>query len=76
MNNWTYAHSAALGMQYAYRQTPDGPEVMTADKIRYTPEEVKHLDGAGGIRLSVHLVKRVFRGEVVGVDAGSWETFS
>lgn len=60
---WTYAHSKALNMRYAYRQTPGGLEIMTEDKTRYTPEEVRILagpDGSGQIDMATHMVKRVF----------------
>ena len=65
---WTYAHSDALAMDYAYRPSPIGVgfEVMTADKVRYTPAEVSRLSAAGvEINLAAHLVKKVFQGEIV-----------
>lgn len=68
---WHYAHSDALGMDYATRAVMGGAgsEVMTADRVRYSPAEVSTL-AAGGVEVSrgVHLVKRLFKGEVV--DAG------
>ena len=70
-NPWTYSHSDALAMDYASRPSPMGVgfEVMTADKVRYSPAEVSRLSEAGAeISLAVHLVKRVFRGEIVGVE--------
>ena len=64
--NWAYAHSSALGMRYAYHATPDGIEVMTEDKTRYTPDEVAAIaSGVGEITRPVHLVKRIFDGMVV-----------
>jgi len=64
--NWAYAHSSALGMRYAYHVTPNGIEVMTEDKTRYTPDEVATIaSGVGKITRSVHLVKRIFDGVVV-----------
>ena len=65
---WTYSHSDALAMDYAYRPSPIGigVEVMTADKVRYSPAEVSRLSEAGvEISLGVHLVKKVFHGEIV-----------
>lgn len=65
---WTYAHSDALAMDYASRPAPIGVgyEVMTADRVRYTPAEVSRLSVAGvEISLAVHLVKKVFQGEIV-----------
>jgi len=39
---------------------------MTADRVRYSPSEIQRLSDAGlEISLSVHLVKRVFNGEIV-----------
>ena len=70
-NPWTYSHSDALAMDYASRPSPIGAgfEVMTADKVRYTPAEVSRLSEAGvEINMAVHLVKKVFRGEIVGVE--------
>lgn len=58
-------------MDYATRAVMGGAgsEVMTADRVRYSPAEVATL-AAGGVEVSlgVHLVKRLFMGEVV--DAG------
>lgn len=67
-NPWTYSHSDVLAMDYASRPSPIGVgfEVMTADKVRYTPAEVSRLSVAGvEISLPVHLVKKVFQGEIV-----------
>jgi len=65
-SGWTYAYSAALGMEYATRETPQGHEVMTADKTRYSPEEIETL-AANGKEISpeIHLVKRIFEGTIV-----------
>lgn len=66
-----YYHSDAIGMDYAVRSTPLGPEVMTADKVRYSPDEVAVLN-AGGVEVSkeLHNVKKVFSGIVVDVREG------
>ena len=72
MNNtapgWTYYDSEALGMRYAVRETPLGPEVMTSDKVRYSASEIKVLN-AGGLSVGkeIHNVKRLFDGVVVDV---------
>jgi hypothetical protein len=63
--DWTYEYSAALGMKYAYRDTPEGMEVMTEDRTRYSPREVALLQQAGGITAAVHRVKKVFEGRIV-----------
>lgn len=65
---WTYSHSDALAMDFAYRPSPIGVgfEVMTADKVRYSPAEVSRLSVAGvEISLAMHLVKKVFQGEII-----------
>lgn len=63
---WTYAYSDALGMEYATRETPHGPEVMTADKTRYSPDEIAILASNGKeITPEIHLVKRIFEGTIV-----------
>jgi hypothetical protein len=63
---WTYAYSDALGMEYATRNTPQGPEVMTADKVRYSPDEISTISSNGGeISPEIHLVKRIFEGTIV-----------
>ena len=71
MNNakgWTYYHSATLGMKYAVKETPLGPEVMTEDKTRYTVAESAVLNAAGmEVGKALHNVKRVFSGTVVDV---------
>ena len=67
---WIYGHSDALGMDYATRPVMGGAgmEVMTADRVRYSPAEVAILS-AGGVEISkgAHLVKRLFKGEIVDV---------
>ncbi|MEN6487659.1 MAG: hypothetical protein ABFD66_02050 [Smithella sp.] len=63
---WTYAYSDALEMEYATRDTPQGPEVMTADKVRYSPDEISTISSNGGeISLEIHRVKRIFDGTIV-----------
>ena len=69
MNNapgWTYYHSATLGMKYAVKETPLGPEVMTEDKVRYTVAEIAVLNAAGvEVGKALHNVKRVFSGTII-----------
>ena len=64
---WTYYHSVALGMRYAVRKTGTGPEVMTEDRIRYSPEEVRLIAQVGEITPQLHAAKKVFRGQVYDV---------
>ena len=68
VEGWTYYDSATLGMKYAVKETPLGPEVMTEDKTRYSAGEIAVLN-AGGVEVgkAVHNVKRVFSGTVVDV---------
>jgi hypothetical protein len=69
--DWTYDDSPALGMKYAYRDTPEGLEVMCEDKTRYSPREVALLQKAGGITAAVHVVKKAFQGRIVEVRAAA-----
>lgn len=64
---WTYAHSAALGMRYAFRPDPGGGvQVMTEDKVSYSPAEVSALaDNGMEIDLQLHLAKKIFNGTVM-----------
>ena len=58
-------------MDYATRAVMGGAgsEVMTADRVRYSPAEVAILAAAGvEVSIGVHLVKRLFKGQIV--DAG------
>lgn len=65
--SWTYDYSPDLGLKIAYRQTPYGPEVMTEDKINYSPAEIRLLSSVGGITLQIHNIKKVFHGEIVDI---------
>lgn len=63
---WTYQHSDALKMKFAFRETDAGVEVMTEDKTRYSPEEVSVIAKTlGEITPEIHRVKRIFGGLVV-----------
>jgi hypothetical protein len=63
---WTYAYSHAINMEYAIRNTQKGPEVMTADKTYYSPDEIRVLAKQGKeITPKIHMVKRIFEGTIV-----------
>jgi len=64
-SGWTYETSEALGMKFAHRVSAGGIEVMTEDKVRYSPQEVLILRRIGGISKPVHLVKKVFEGKII-----------
>lgn len=68
MPGWSYFHSAVLGMRYAVRSTASGSEVMTEDKIHYSPEEVRLISEVGEITPQLHAAKKIFRGHIVGVE--------
>jgi hypothetical protein len=55
-------YSEALGMKYKYRR---GLGVKTEDGVRYLPREIEFLKKSGGITKSIHLVKKVFEGEIL-----------
>ena len=60
-NGWTYDYSESLKMRFAYR----GMEVMTEDKVRYNENETKIIIRHKEIPLSVHIIKKLFDGEIV-----------
>jgi hypothetical protein len=71
--NWTYADHPQLGMKYAIKISlgKDGDKELpvgtckTEDKTPYLPSELKILGGVENITPGLHMVKRVFEGEVV-----------
>ena len=63
---WTYFHSEILGLECAVKNTPLGPIMMTSDKVEYMPSEISALQKIGGeVPKSVHIVKKLFDGEIV-----------
>ena len=64
---WSYHYSPVLNMEYAVRELKTGQEIMTADRVRYAPEELHILNRNGGLKPFPHLVKKVFSGEIVAV---------
>ena len=65
---WQYQRSEPLNMDYAIRTTPAGPEVMTEDRVKYSPDEIRMLSAIGGISPEIHQVKRVFSGRIIAVS--------
>ena len=66
LKDWVYDYSSSLKLPYAWRKTDAGIEIMTEDKVRYTAKEVKIIsDTIGEITPEVHLVKKVFKGEII-----------
>ena len=60
---WVYMHSATLNMEIAVHKTVAGPEVWTADKVYYSPEDLATIRGAdstGEITPEIHIIKRLF----------------
>lgn len=70
---WTYFYSEILEMECAVRDTAYGPEMYTADKTHYLPFELRELAKAKKANPSaespkqVHVIKRLFNGEIVAV---------
>ena len=63
---WVYFHSESLGLDCAVKNTPLGQIMMTEDKVEYMPDEIAALKKIGGeVPKSVHIVKKLFDGEVV-----------
>jgi len=63
---WTYFHSESLDLECAVKMTLYGPRMMTEDKVEYLPEELAILGRSGEeVPPIVHMVKKLFDGEVV-----------
>ena len=63
---WVFDYSSSLKFPYAWRKTPQGIEIMTEDKVRYTAKEVKIIsDTIGEITPQIHTIKRIMGGEIV-----------
>ena len=63
---WIYDYSASLKLPYAWRKTPQGIEIMTEDKVRYTANEVKIISKTiGEITPEIHMVKKIMKGTIV-----------
>jgi hypothetical protein len=54
--------SEALDMMFSYHHTG---KVMTEDRVVYSKREVESLKESGGVTKDVHLIKKIFNGEVV-----------
>ena len=66
LKDWVYDYSSSLKLPYAWRKTPQGIEIMTEDKVRYTAKEVKIIsDTIGEITQGIHLIKKVFKGTII-----------
>jgi len=62
---WKYEKSNhGLFDEFAFRETSEGIEVYTSDKVRYTPAEVKLLPTDGTFPVLVHIVKKLFEGTI------------
>ena len=63
---WTYFYSETLEMECAVKQTPYGPRMVTEDKTEYLPSEIAVLKKIGGeVPRAVHVLKKLFDGEIV-----------
>lgn len=63
----TVFHSTAIGLNYKLKKDPAGfNRVIFEDNVNYQPFEIKLLNGVSDSLLKqVHLVKKIFGGEVV-----------
>lgn len=62
---WQHFYSEALEMKYAVK----GERLVTEDKTEYSIQEARRLESIGGIDKTIHAVKKVFGGEIVGAVA-------
>ncbi len=66
LDNWIYDYSKPLDMEYAWRKTSEGIEIMTNDRIHYSPDEIRIISQTTGeITPEIHMAKRIFKGVVV-----------
>lgn len=63
----TVFHSTALGLNYKLKKDPTGfNRVVFEDNVNYKAFEIKLLSGVSDSMLKqIHLVKRIFSGEIV-----------
>lgn len=67
--DWTYGHSDLLGMDFAFKQKPDGSlDTYTEDKTHYLQSEIDIINvGHDGVYDErVHIIKHMFDGIIVG----------
>jgi hypothetical protein len=67
---WTYYKSKILNKEYAFHDKTGW--VYFEDRVRYSPDEIKIINEAGGIvNTTLHNVKLVFGGEVIKYESGT-----
>jgi hypothetical protein len=67
--DWTYGHSDLLGMDFAFKQKPNGSlDVYTEDKTHYTQSELNTIRENHNDEYSkqVHIIKHMFDGIIIG----------
>lgn len=63
---WTYGHSDALDLDFAFRKDKSGNvELYTEDKTHYTFKEIAVINKHGSITPEVHLIKKIMQGEII-----------
>ena len=63
---WTYGHSEALNMEFAFRPDNNGGlELYTEDKTHYNWNEIQKIKEHGEIPPIVHTVKKLFNGTII-----------
>jgi hypothetical protein len=62
---WRYYHSETLGIDYRVRISQGKPEMQTEDGVEYDADELAVLAKGGEVPRVVHVLKKVFGGDVV-----------
>lgn len=67
INGWTYGHSDSINQDIAFRKDGNGNlELYTEDKTHYNWHEIKAIEKhKQGLPLAVHLIKKIFMGEII-----------
>jgi hypothetical protein len=66
--DWTYGHSDLLGMDFAFKQKPNGSlDVYTEDKTHYMQSEIDimHNNHNDVYDEHVHIIKHMFDGVII-----------
>lgn len=61
--DWKYFYSNILKMKYAVNKKSG--RIMTEDKIEYSKKEVDLIIKNGSFSLNSHLVKKIFKGQII-----------
>lgn len=64
--DWLYIESRSLGQKIAFDRNSGW--IVCEDKTRYSPAEVSLITKCGELPASVHILKKVFGGEIIAAD--------